>query len=101
MCSYDLPVVLGRLADQPALITQGSDDVVLEDLLSAVSHDYSLYPSDRLATDSRSNAFDVALYPVPNKLIARFNDLNASTTITDGLALGEIVLQVCGEGRPG
>src|SRR5690554_6127069 len=87
-------VVLRRLADQPPLIVQGCDDIVLKHSLSAVSHDYSLYPSNRFSTDSCSNAFDVAVYSVPNKLVARLNDLYASTTITDGLTLGEVILQV-------
>src|SRR5690554_362319 len=72
-------VVLRRLADQPTLITQRSNNVVLEHSLSAVSHDYSLYPSNRFSADSCSSAFDVAVYSVSNKLVTCFNDLYAST----------------------
>ena len=45
-------VVVRRLAYQPALVAQGRNDVVLECSLSAVSHDYSLYPSNLSARRS-------------------------------------------------
>src|SRR5690554_2887353 len=90
-------VVLGRLADQPTLIVQGCDDVVLERSLSAVSHDYSLYPLTRLVPDFRLNTLNIVLYLIADDLVARFNDVNASSAITDGLALREIIFQVCRE----